>query len=200
MVPYCANKNAACIPTKVTSKEVNMETLKRVFSEGFLLNGVYTSLTATAADALICESKLDIKAATTAATRNAKIASELATREATTVNTPFALPFGNKSVITPGVIFSIALANQPEFETATVPIGKKTNTFIIVALLAWITDRDAKNLIITAWFINANPTEPTTPSCQKIPTKLKSGGELKSANGNLFVADKLLQKKSNPPK
>ena len=66
----------------------------------------------------------------------AKIASELATREATTVNTPFALPFGNKSVITPGVIFSIALANQPEFETATVPIGKKTNTFIIVALLA----------------------------------------------------------------
>ena len=136
MVPYCANKNAACIPTKVTSKEVNMETLKRVFSEGFLLNGVYTSLTATAADALICESKLDIKAATTAATKNAKIASELATREATTVKTPFALPFGNKSVITPGVIFSIALANQPEFETATVPIGKKTNTFIIVALLA----------------------------------------------------------------
>ena len=200
MVPYCANKNAAWIPTKVTSKEVNMETLKRVFSEGFLLNGVYTSLTATAADALIWESKLDIKAATTAATKNAKIASELATREATTVKTPFALPFGNKSVITPGVIFSIALANQPEFETATVPIGKKTNTFIIVALLAWITDRDAKNLIITAWFINANPTEPTTPSCQKIPTKLKSGGELKSANGNLFVADKLLQKKSNPPK
>ena len=48
-----------------------------LFSEGFLLNGVYTSLTATAADALICESKLDIKAATTAATRNAKIASEL---------------------------------------------------------------------------------------------------------------------------
>ena len=65
-----------------------METLKRVFSEGFLLNGVYTSLTATAADALICESKLDIKAATTAATRKAKIASELATREATTVKTP----------------------------------------------------------------------------------------------------------------
>ena len=54
-----------------------METLNRVFSEGFLLNGVYTSLTATAADALICESKLDIKAATTAATRKAKIASEL---------------------------------------------------------------------------------------------------------------------------
>ena len=113
-----------------------METLKRVFSEGFLLNGVYTSFTATAADALICESKLDIKAATTAATRNAKIASEFATKDATTVNTPFAFPLGSKSVINPGDIFSIALASQPEFETATVPIGKKTNTFIIVALLA----------------------------------------------------------------
>ena len=53
MVPYCANKNAAPIPTTVTIADVNMDTLKRVFSEGFFARGVYISFTTTAADALI---------------------------------------------------------------------------------------------------------------------------------------------------
>ena len=48
--------------------------------------------------------------------------------------------------------------------------------------------------------MKANPTDPTTPSCQKIPAKLKSGGELKSARGNLFAIDRLFQNKSNPPR
>ena len=48
--------------------------------------------------------------------------------------------------------------------------------------------------------MKANPTDPTTPSCQNTPTKLKSGGELKSANGSLLVVDKAFQNISNPPK
>ena len=104
------------------------------------------------------------------------------------------------SASTSGEVFVIALATQPAFDTATVPIGKKTNTFIIVARRACATDREDKKRIITAWFMKANPTDPTTPSCQNTPTKLKSGGELKSANGNLLVIDNAFQKISNPPR
>ena len=52
-MPYCANKNAAAIPTTVTIADVIMATFKRVFSEGFFARGKYISLTTTAADALI---------------------------------------------------------------------------------------------------------------------------------------------------
>ena len=40
MVPYWANKNAAPIPIIVTPADVNIDTLKRVFSEGFFARGV----------------------------------------------------------------------------------------------------------------------------------------------------------------
>jgi hypothetical protein len=40
------------------------------------------------------------------------------------------------------------------------------------------------NLIIRPWFKNKNPIDPAIPSCQNIPTKLKSGGELKLARGS----------------
>ena len=49
-------------------------------------------------------------------------------------------------------------------------------------------------------FINRKPIEPATPSSQKIPTKLKSGGELNLARGIFQEVGNKFQKTSNPPK
>ena len=40
--------------------------------------------------------------------------------------------------------------------------------------------------------------EPAIPSCQKIPTKLKSGGELKFANGSFSSGERLSHKAFKP--
>ena len=40
--------------------------------------------------------------------------------------------------------------------------------------------------------------EPAIPSCQKMPTKLKSGGELKFAKGNFSKGERFSHKAFNP--
>ena len=67
-------------------------------------------------------------------------------------------------------------------------IGKITNVLNATAFRPSLTLLAAINRIIKPWFKNRKPTDPAIPSCQKIPTKLKSGGELKSANGS-YIKD-----------
>ena len=91
----------------------------------------------------------------------------------------------------PGIELDIALPIHPAFDTTIAETGKIKRTLNAAAFLPSLTLLAAIKRIIKPWFKNKKPIDPATPSCQKIPMKLKSGGSLKFAKGSFSCGDKL---------
>ena len=92
----------------------------------------------------------------------------------------------------------MAFPIHPAFETTIADIGKITSTLNAAAFLPSLTLLAAMNLIIRPWFKNKNPIDPAIPSCQNIPTKLKSGGELKLARGSFSAGERFSHRAFKP--
>ena len=94
----------------------------------------------------------------------------------TTTNISSGFVFG---VITEGLTLEIALPIHPAFPTTIAESGTRKRILKIAALRPSSTLLHAMNRITSPIFMNKNPTDPATVSCQKIPTKLNPGGSLK---------------------
>ena len=158
--------------------------------------GRYTSLMRIAAVALISVSTVLMRAAVSAAMIKPNTPG-LATIFATTTKIWSGDVLG---ATTEGAVTEIAFPIQPAFPTTIAERGNTKRIFTAAAFLPSFTFLHAMNLMINPWFINKNPMDPAIASCQKIPTKLKLGGWLKSARGSFHSTGNSPQNISNPPR
>ena len=98
-----------------------------------------------------------------------------------------------------GLINEIAFPIQPPLLTTIADRGSINKILNVAAFLPSSTLFVAINLITKPIFINKNPIEPAIPSCQKIPTKLKSGGLLNLARGIFHSVGRIFQNECHPP-